>query len=133
VHISRFSLALSIALWGCTSEPLRPASAPQPALTSASKAPEPPRVESCRANPSTVYGDEPVVFELSGPKAEGRVQLQARDATGQSMAATTLEVPGVWQVPELPSGDFSLQVGASRVTCYVTVNRELSRASPGAR
>lgn len=49
------------------------------------------------------------------------------------MAKGSVPAPGEWRAEDLPSGDFTLQVGAEGVSCVVTVNRELTRASEVAR
>ncbi len=91
------------------------------------------RVSACRARPSTVYGDEVVTFELEGPAAESTAAVEVRDEAGKVVARDAVKVPGTWAARELGSGDFSLHVVASNVTCIVTVNRELSRARPSPR
>jgi hypothetical protein len=134
VKADRLLLMWSMLLAGCSSAAPRAAggpSAPLPAVTAS--APVAPRVDGCRASPSTVYGDEPLLLEIDGPKSASPVAVEARDARGQRLLGAEIAVPGSWQVPSLPSGDFSLHVVASEVTCWVTVNRELSRASSGAR
>lgn len=98
---------------------------PSPAVVASA----PPNVTACRVQPSTVYGDEAVVLEIIGVQSAAPVQVEVRDAAGRSVARGTTAVPGTWQVPALPSGDFSLHVADASVTCLVTVNRELSRAS----
>jgi hypothetical protein len=133
VKAQRLLLVGSVTLASCSSAAPRATapSAPSPAVTVS--APAAPRVDACRARPSTVYGDEPIVFELDGPASEASVAVELRDAHGQKLGAASLAVPGSWQAPSVPSGDFSLRVVASDVTCWVTVNRELPRASSGAR
>jgi hypothetical protein len=49
------------------------------------------------------------------------------DQQGRTLAQGQVALPGQWRPAELPSGDFRLQAGSNRVTCLVTVNRELSR------
>jgi hypothetical protein len=79
-----------------------------------------------------VYGSEPVSFKVEGEGAPD-VALEATlyDRAARVVARTTTRVPGHVQLPDVPSGDFSLSVGAERVSCVVTVNRELSREGPG--
>jgi hypothetical protein len=114
-----------------------PAAVPAASSSSPAKAVTPSRpvsasVAGCRAVPSTVYGDEPVRFELDAP-ASGRAQLELFDQKGRSVVRSVSAVPGDWQAPELPSGDFSLVIGQGQPVCRVTVNRELSRATQPAR
>jgi hypothetical protein len=86
-------------------------------------------VSGCRASPSTVYGDEPVVFEIEGVPPKASVELELVDQQGHMLGKGQLELSGQWRPPRLPSGDFTLSVGPNRMTCTVTVNRELSRAT----
>jgi hypothetical protein len=101
--------------------PLTAPSAAKPALASAS-------VSACHAAPATVYGDEAVVFEIAAASpAPAAVELL--DQQGRTLVQGQVAVPGQWRPPGLPSGDFQLQAGSNRVSCSVTVNRELSRGS----
>jgi len=86
-------------------------------------------VTACRATPSTVYGSEAVAFEVEGPGSTARAELQLLDQQGHTLVWDSVAVPGTWRPADVPSGDFKLQAGSNRVTCMVTVNRELSRAS----
>jgi hypothetical protein len=90
---------------------------------------------ACHAEPSTVYGDEPVVFEIQGPAQPGLVTLQLWDEQGRVILQDRAPVPGPWHPTGrgLESGDFRLEVGSTGVNCFVTVNRELARASEPAR
>jgi hypothetical protein len=83
----------------------------------------------CRATPSTVYGDEPVVFDIEGPGDAAPAALELLDQGRHALARETVSVPGSWRPADVPSGDFTLQVGSAHVSCQVTVNRELSRAT----
>jgi hypothetical protein len=87
------------------------------------------RASGCRASPSTVYGDEPVVFEIEGSPPGVPIDVQLVDQRGHTFAKGQLELPGQWRPLSVLSGDFTLSVGSNRVSCTVTVNRELSRAS----
>ncbi len=107
--------------------PLAPLPAPS-ATTPAATA----RASACRAVPSTVYGDELVSFEVLGD-GDGRVRVEAFDARAEPVFRGEIELPGRVQLPDLPSGDFRLTVVGSKVACEVTVNRELSRATPAPR
>jgi hypothetical protein len=91
------------------------------------------RAQSCRALPETVYGDEGVLFSVDGAPSGAEAALTLFDDAGGVVARTSLKVPGEWRVPPVSSGDFRLEAGASRVSCFVTVNRELSRASQARR
>lgn len=99
---------------------------PAPSATPAAAA----RASACRAEPSTVYGDELVTFEVLG---DGRLRVEAFDARAEPVFRSEIELPGRVQLPDLPSGDFRLTVVGSNVACEVTVNRELSRATPAPR
>lgn len=124
------ALILFGSVWlvaGCGREASAPAA---PARPVARVVLEPPRVtpSGCTATPATVYGDEPVVFDIQAPsRARSRVQLL--DANGRSLVSESVSVPGRWQPAQVPSGDFALELGPDRVGCRVTVNRELARAS----
>jgi hypothetical protein len=112
----------------------RPPNARAPTRGVASAAvpsPSPPDA-SCRATPSTVYGSEPVVFALEA-SAPGRAGVTLVDERGQTVISAMTPVPGTWRAPELPSGDFSLRIGPNHPACWVTVNREQSRATQPAR
>jgi hypothetical protein len=97
--------------------------------------PMPARVlaSGCRAEPATVYGDEPVVFEIQGPRSAPPVSLELRDESRQVIAQGQASLPGQWRPSAVQSGDFRLAVAQSDVSCWVTVNRELSRATGPAR
>jgi hypothetical protein len=84
-------------------------------------------VRACRATPSTIYGDETIVFDIDAGTPPALANVELFDQQGRSRAKAQLEVPGQWRPAQLPSGDFRLQAGSNRVTCWVTVNRELSR------
>ena len=119
---------------GCSHAEPRPAVA----LATPSAAPAPtdaPRAvqaTGCRAEPSTVYGDEPVLFAVDAP-GPTHVAVELLDAAGRRIAASTVPAPGTFRPEPLPSGDFVLQLGAASLQCSVTVNRELSRASQAKR
>ena len=135
VQALKLWLAAGLLLTGCGNEATpRAPSSPRPApVASVKPQPTVPVVTACRAKPSTVYGAEPVVFELEGPAALTPVSVDARDAAGKVQASGSAAVPGTWHAPHLGSGDFSLHIASSSVTCLVTVNRDLSRASSNAR
>lgn len=80
-----------------------------------------------------MYGQEPVAFELEGPGSPQPVQLELWDEHGRIVQRGQAPLPGQWRPPALESGDFRLTVPGSAVTCWVTVNRELSRATGPAR
>ena len=80
--------------------------------------------------PSTIYGDEVVQFELEG---EGTAQVELVDQRQQSVFRASTPVPGTLKIPQLASGDFTLRISQSAVSCQVTVNRELPRASSAER
>ena len=101
-----------------------------PAVPPAPPAPEP---DTCRAQPSTVYGDEAVSFEIQGPAATLPVAVRLVDERGRLVQESSAPLPGQWRPQALPSGDFRLQLGSNGVSCVVTVNRELSRATELAR
>ena len=86
-------------------------------------------VRACRATPGTIYGDEAVVFDIDAAAASLPADVELFDQQGHSLAKAQLAVPGQWRPPPLASGDFRLQAGSNRVSCTVTVNRELSRGS----
>lgn len=107
--------------------------APSPAAAS-SASPRPPRARAtrCTATPSTVYGDEPVSFAVEGQgDAEAALDVTLYDRAERVVARSTTRVPGQLSLPDVPSGDFVLSLGPERVSCWVTVNRELTRATPG--
>jgi hypothetical protein len=111
--------------------------APTPvAATKPSVAPSPAPAHvvpsGCRATPATVYGDEPVVFAIQAP-SPGQADVELLDEDGASLQRGSVTVPGEWRPELVQSGDFDLRAGADRVTCRVTVNRELSRASQTTR
>jgi hypothetical protein len=86
-----------------------------------------PTVRACRATPGTVYGNEAVVFDIDATAAPLPAEVELFDHQGRSLSKAQLAVPGQWRPPPLASGDFRLQAGSNRVTCWVTVNRDLSR------
>ncbi|HEY6079773.1 MAG TPA: hypothetical protein VIW29_13250 [Polyangiaceae bacterium] len=125
--------SLVAACGGAAAQAAQPAPAPTgsssaaPAARASSTAPVSVR---CSATPSTVYGDEPVSFSVEGEAAAGTaLDATLYAASGRVVARTTTRVPGQLQLRDVPSGDFSLLIGAERVSCAVTVNRELSRAT----
>jgi hypothetical protein len=89
-------------------------------------------VTRCVAAPSTVYGDEVVTFELEA-EGDGETQVELIDQRGQSVFRESAPVRGRLRLPDTPSGDFTLRIGQSGITCRVTVNRELPRASSAGR
>jgi hypothetical protein len=93
---------------------------------------EPARASMCRAEPATVYGQEPVVFRIDAPRP-AELPVTVLDELGRPALKSTVTVPGTFQPTSLPSGDFTLRVGPTGVSCAVTVNRELPRASQAAR
>jgi hypothetical protein len=97
--------------------------------------PAPVVVTGCRAEPSTVYGSEPVVFVIDAPPSSGEVDVKLLDQQARSVGQGVTPVPGQWRLTQVPSGDFTLQVGQKYRSCRVTVNRELSRdrAADGSR
>ncbi len=117
---------------GCGGAPSAPraearrAEATPPAASGA--APTPAVLTACRAEPSTVYGDEAVTFTLEAT-SPGPVEVELVDQRRQIVVRALTAAPGEWQPPDLPSGDFSLRSGSNHAACWVTVNRELSRAS----
>jgi hypothetical protein len=90
-------------------------------------------VRACRATPSTIYGDETVVFDIEASAAPASAEVELFDQQGNSLATARVAVPGQWRPAHLASGDFRLQVGAAGVSCWVTVNRELPRGSQALR
>jgi hypothetical protein len=103
------------------------------AAASSERPPQPhARATRCSATPSTVYGDEPVSFAIEG-RGDAAAALDATlyDRAARVVAQATTRVPGQLGLPDVPSGDFLLSIGPERVSCWVTVNRELSRATPG--
>lgn len=126
------ALALGCAeVLGCASAQRR--AAEHAPIARAQPAPAQALASGCRAEPSTVYGDEPVVFEIQGPSASGPVALELRDERGQVVQQGQAPLPGQWRPVALASGDFRLAVARSGVSCTVTVNRDLSRATERAR
>lgn len=83
--------------------------------------------------PGTVYGNEAVLFEIQGPAASEPVALRLVDEQGRLVHEARAPLPGQWRPEGLASGDFRLQLGSNGVSCVVTVNRELSRATELAR
>ncbi len=72
------------------------------------------------------------MFELAG-EGSGEVEVYVLDQRKRTVYRGKSPVSGRVVVPELDSGDFSLHVGAPALSCEVTVNRELSRATSAAR
>jgi hypothetical protein len=104
----------------------------------------PPKVESspapraratrCTAEPSTVYGQEEVMFRVEGESVpDATAELEVRDEQQRTISKGSMTLPGELRQPGLPSGDFVLIVGSNRISCAVTVNRELQRASQARR
>jgi hypothetical protein len=130
----RALVLFGFASFACGSAPASPPAA-SPVMATRAATPSVPvsaSVASCRAVPSTIYGDEPVRFALDAP-VSGTARLELFDQHGRSVIQSATAVPGDWQAPELPSGDFRLVIGGSQPVCRVTVNRELSRATQPAR
>jgi hypothetical protein len=127
--VARASILFGIVLLftGCSHAAPTPVA---PTKSSVARAPTPAHAlaTGCRATPATVYGDEPVVFEIQAP-SPGQADVELLDARGGSVQRGSVKVPGEWRPELVESGDFALQAGRERVTCRVTVNRELSRAS----
>jgi hypothetical protein len=116
---------------GCRQAEPPAVSAPAPTSAPALATPHVPPT-GCRAEPSTVYGDEPVVFAVQA-ESPTPVAVELRDAAGASVARETVSAPGTFRPVAVPSGDFVLELGRSSLRCSVTVNRELSRASEAKR
>lgn len=92
------------------------------------------RATRCVAEPSTVYGEEEVRFRVEGEGLPGAtVELEVRDEHERSISKGSMTLPGELRQPGLPSGDFVLIVGSNRISCAVTVNRELQRATQARR
>lgn len=73
-----------------------------------------------------------MVFEIEAePSAAGTLELVLLDQTKTAVLRRTFSVPGQLRLDGVSSGDFWLEVGTERVSCAVTVNRELTRATPG--
>jgi hypothetical protein len=127
---------LAVSLLACTPEPrievARPATVGVPPVSSVTASKPSGRATRCAARPSTVYGEEPVVFHVEA-EASATVDFELRDERGRSIDKGTMRAPGPLEVPALPSGDFVLLVGDSLLRCAVTVNRELQRATQTAR
>jgi hypothetical protein len=84
----------------------------------------------CVAEPSTIYGEEEVVFRVEGEgPPDAVVETELRDEHERLVSRSSMTLPGELRQPGLPSGDFVLMVGSGRISCAVTVNRELQRAS----
>lgn len=125
-------LALASLVAACGATPPRASQLAPAGSSSAAPALPASRASGCRATPSTVYGDEPVSFSVEGDGSAHTVRdATLYDASRRVVARTTTRVPGQVRLLDVPSGDFSLLVGTERVSCLVTVNRELSRATPG--
>ncbi|MES1183660.1 MAG: hypothetical protein ABUL60_07575 [Myxococcales bacterium] len=108
---------------------------PRAPVATAVPEPLPVRATACRAEPSTVYGEEPVVFEIEGPAPAVQVPFQIWDERGRAILRGQTAAPGRWRpdLLSLKSGDFRLELGSRDVSCLVTVNRELARATEAAR
>jgi hypothetical protein len=108
-------------------------SGPRPAVSTERAGPTlTARVTRCVATPSTIYGDEVVSFELEG-EGEGQARVELFDQRQQRVFRGLAAVRGRLPVPDLPSGDFTLRIDEASVSCQVTVNRELPRASSAGR
>jgi hypothetical protein len=126
-------LAFVLVASACSGAAPAPAQAVRSAPVASTKPSVPAaRVSACSAKPSTVYGAEPVRFHVDAAPP-GAVELILLDERAQVVSKQSLAAPGDFEPATLPSGDFMLQAGAERVSCAVTVNRELSRASQAAR
>jgi len=68
------------------------------------------------------------VFDIEGPSDAAPAALELLDQGRRALVRETVSVPGTWRRADVPSGDFTLQVGSNGVGCQVTVNRELSRS-----
>ena len=124
-------LAAALSGVACGAEH-REAAAPSAPAPSVPTAEQPAHATRCSAQPSTVYGDEPVVFELEGKGRSGaKLQATLYDGGGRAVVQRAASVPGRLSLSDVPSGDFELRVGSEATSCQVTVNRELSRATPG--
>jgi hypothetical protein len=128
-------LLLATSTLSCSTRAAVPPAEPAPRKPVASVPSAPSvNVTGCVAKPSTLYGDEPMVFELTGESASGSsVPVEVVNQRGESVFRGTSALPGTVNAGTLPSGDFSLKIAGSAVTCWVTVNRELTRGSSGAR
>jgi hypothetical protein len=128
------SLAFVPLSAACHAAPAPTTTAPSlpSAVASAPSADPPASASACRAEPATVYGEEAVVFRIDAPR-KAPLTASLTDERGAVVAKTTVEAPGFFRPPGVPSGDFTLRVGATEVSCVVTVNRELTRATPAAR
>lgn len=71
-------------------------------------------------------------IEADGP-AGAVVEVELLDERQRSVLRRAMPVPGEVRIADLSSGDFSLRIANSPVSCAVTVNRELSRGSSSAR
>ena len=71
------------------------------------------------------------MFDIEGPSdaAPAALELLLHENGRHALVQETVSVPGAWRPADVPSGDFTLQVGSGGVACQVTVNRELSRAT----
>ena len=112
---------------GCGGAVPAPEVKPTRAVASAPASAAPVAVTGCRAEPGTVYGTEPVVFVIDAPRSSGNVDIVLLDQHQQSVSHDVTPAPGQWRPTDVPSGDFTLQVGQKLVSCHVTVNRELAR------
>jgi hypothetical protein len=114
---------------GATAARVDPAPRAEPAPLQAPRAAAAPEASAtgCRAVPGTVYGAEPVVLEVEGPSTPAATALTVVDKGGRVVERGWLSLPGQRRPGALGSGDFELQAGSRRVSCRVTVNRELSR------
>ncbi len=69
------------------------------------------------------------MFEIEGPSDAAPAEVELLDQARRALVWETVAVPGAWRPADVPSGDFTLQVGSNHVSCAITVNRELSRAT----
>jgi hypothetical protein len=122
-------IGFAVLLGACGRAAPLPEAKPARVATHVEPSAPPVVVTGCHAQPSTVYGGEPVVFAIEGPVSSGQVAVELLDRQGQSVSRSLTNVPAEWRPVAVPSGDFELQVGQKRATCKVTVNRELSRGS----
>jgi hypothetical protein len=111
---------------GARTTPAPQVASPPPAKTASATA------SACRAEPSTVYGEEPVNFRIEAPRA-AELPVTLTDELGRPVSKSTAAAPGTFSPLALASGDYTLRVGPTQVACTVTVNRELSRATQPAR
>ena len=128
MRLARLLFGFAVLCASCGGKPAPLAEAPRPAAPQPAPPAPPVLPTACRAEPSTVYGTEHVSFEIESPSPT-RVAVQLVDQKGKAVAADSIQAPGQWRPADVASGDFSLVVGPNRISCAVTVNRELSRAT----